>query len=282
MPSPNTRLLVVDDEPLVCKNMSIIFTALGYATRTALDGFLALAVIREEIPDIILSDLNMPGMSGFELLSIVRRRFPSIRVVAMSDGPSGRCSRCLLPKGEPPPTRAAGSGGGDGASRKITSSSLFPASRCAHLDSDKRARSFGRTVRDDFLSGMPQGVPAGSGQEDSPHVQHKMRTLFEPDSVRDYPLDEHRAVRRAAVKRGFRLRTRLSVIEQTPCVVVLTLVPGTTSSRPAFHAEGRARFCMEVSGRIATVPAGRFVVRNHAAWVGLPQNRINYSVIKPS
>jgi CheY-like chemotaxis protein len=79
----------VDDEPLVCKNMSIIFTALGYATRTALDGFLALAVIREEIPDIILSDLNMPGMSGFELLSIVRRRFPSIRVVAMSGAFAG-------------------------------------------------------------------------------------------------------------------------------------------------------------------------------------------------
>ena len=89
MPSPNTRLLVVDDEPLVCKNMSIIFTALGYATRTALDGFLALAVIREEIPDIILSDLNMPGMSGFEFLSVVRRRFPSVRVIAMSSGFSG-------------------------------------------------------------------------------------------------------------------------------------------------------------------------------------------------
>ncbi len=84
MLSPHTSLLVVDDEPLLCKNMSIIFTALGYATRAAPDGFSALAAIREEIPDIVLSDLNMPGMSGFEFLSVIRRRFPSVRVVAMS------------------------------------------------------------------------------------------------------------------------------------------------------------------------------------------------------
>ncbi len=64
--------------------MSIIFTALGYATRTAPNGFSALDAIKNEIPDIILSDLNMPCMSGYELLSVVRRRFPSIRVVAMS------------------------------------------------------------------------------------------------------------------------------------------------------------------------------------------------------
>ncbi|MGA8162717.1 MAG: response regulator, partial [Acidobacteriaceae bacterium] len=84
MLNQKARLLVVDDEALVCRNMSIIFTALGYATRTAPNGFSALNAIRDEIPDIILSDLFMPGMSGFELLSVVRRRFPSIRVVAMS------------------------------------------------------------------------------------------------------------------------------------------------------------------------------------------------------
>jgi CheY-like chemotaxis protein len=84
MPNLKARLLVVDDDALICRNMSTIFTVLGYATRTAPNGFSALNAIREEIPDIILSDLNMPGMSGFELLSVVRRRFPSIRVIAMS------------------------------------------------------------------------------------------------------------------------------------------------------------------------------------------------------
>jgi CheY-like chemotaxis protein len=57
--------------------------------RPAADGFAALSEIRAELPDIILSDLYMPGMSGFELLSVVRRRFPAIPVVAMSSAFSG-------------------------------------------------------------------------------------------------------------------------------------------------------------------------------------------------
>jgi CheY-like chemotaxis protein len=53
-----------------------IFTELEHSVRSAEDGFSALVEIRQEIPDIVLSDLNMPGMSGVEFLSVVRRRFP--------------------------------------------------------------------------------------------------------------------------------------------------------------------------------------------------------------
>ena len=66
-----------------------ILTEFGHSARSAEDGFSALSEIRNEIPDIILSDLNMPRMSGFELLSVVRRRFPVIRVIAMSGTFSG-------------------------------------------------------------------------------------------------------------------------------------------------------------------------------------------------
>jgi DNA-binding NtrC family response regulator len=45
--------------------------------------------IRNQITHIILSDLNMPGVSGFELLSAVCHRLPSIRVIAMSGTFSG-------------------------------------------------------------------------------------------------------------------------------------------------------------------------------------------------
>jgi CheY-like chemotaxis protein len=62
---------------------------LGYKVRSAEDGFSALVEMRNDIPDIILSDLNMPGMSGFELLSIVRLRFPAIPIIAMSGAYSG-------------------------------------------------------------------------------------------------------------------------------------------------------------------------------------------------
>lgn len=89
MPNAKINLLVVDDEPSIRMLMSHIFTQLGHRVRTAEDGFSALLEIRQEVPDVILSDLNMPGMSGFELLSIVRRRFPSIQVIAMSGAFSG-------------------------------------------------------------------------------------------------------------------------------------------------------------------------------------------------
>jgi CheY-like chemotaxis protein len=58
--------------------------AAGYDVVAADDGFRALAQLRKTLPDVVLSDLDMPGMSGFELLSVIRRRFPQISTVAMS------------------------------------------------------------------------------------------------------------------------------------------------------------------------------------------------------
>jgi CheY-like chemotaxis protein len=82
-------LVVVDDNPVLARVLSEIFNERGYTVRTATDGFTALEAIRNRIPDILMSDLNMPRMSGFELLSIVRRRFPTIAVIAMSGGYPG-------------------------------------------------------------------------------------------------------------------------------------------------------------------------------------------------
>ncbi|MGC2635742.1 MAG: response regulator, partial [Acidobacteriaceae bacterium] len=76
--------------PRVRRNLELIFTVLGYAVRASSDGSSALDAITEEVPDIILSDLEMPGMSGFEFLSVVRHRFPSVRVVAMSKEFAGK------------------------------------------------------------------------------------------------------------------------------------------------------------------------------------------------
>jgi len=89
MDKPKASLLIVDDDELVRTSMSQVFVQIGYRVRSASDGFSALAEIRNEIPDTILSDLNMPGMSGFEFLAVVRRRFPSIQVIAMSGAFSG-------------------------------------------------------------------------------------------------------------------------------------------------------------------------------------------------
>src|SRR5580658_10440736 len=89
MPETKARLLIVDDEPSIRMSLSQILTEVGYGVRSASDGLTALAEIRREVPEILISDLNMPGMSGFELLPVVRRRYPQVKVVAMSGAFSG-------------------------------------------------------------------------------------------------------------------------------------------------------------------------------------------------
>ena len=84
MTTPASQILVVDDDPSVRDSVRMTLVAAGYAVVAAEDGFRALSQLRKNLPDVVLSDLDMPGMSGFELLSVVRRRFPQISTVAMS------------------------------------------------------------------------------------------------------------------------------------------------------------------------------------------------------
>lgn len=93
-----TDILVVDDDSLLVNVISEIFKEFGLVVRTASDGFAAAAAIRDCVPDILISYLNMPRMSGFELLSIVRRRSPAIAVIAMSGAYSG----VAVPQGAEP------------------------------------------------------------------------------------------------------------------------------------------------------------------------------------
>jgi CheY-like chemotaxis protein len=82
--SEKHTILVVDDEPSIRNSVAMILRAAGYEVSTAVDGFDALLQMRRGTPEVIISDLNMPQMSGFELLSVVRRRFPEISVIAAS------------------------------------------------------------------------------------------------------------------------------------------------------------------------------------------------------
>lgn len=101
------RILVVDDEESIRESMETLLTAEGYEVRTATNGFDALLQLRIELSDLIVSDLNMPQMSGFELLSVVRRLYPEIPVIAVSgayassDGvPGGVIADAFYAKGQ--------------------------------------------------------------------------------------------------------------------------------------------------------------------------------------
>lgn len=78
------RVLVVDDEPIILQTTAAILEGEGFTVRVAEDGFAGLKTLRETLPDVIISDLRMPNMSGFEFLAVVRRRFPHIPVIAIS------------------------------------------------------------------------------------------------------------------------------------------------------------------------------------------------------
>ena len=89
------RILLVGDEPHVRKLLSTILLSAGYVVRTAVDGIDGIAKLRGSPIDLIISDLELPRMSGREFLAIVRQRFPKIPVIALDreagteDAPAG-------------------------------------------------------------------------------------------------------------------------------------------------------------------------------------------------
>ncbi len=77
-------VLVVDDEQRIADTLSLILASKGYASQAAYDGTTALAVCSERQPDLLLTDVVMPEMSGIELAIAVRREFPRCKVLLFS------------------------------------------------------------------------------------------------------------------------------------------------------------------------------------------------------
>lgn len=75
MTSPEApRILVVDDDPDICRNLSDILTDLGYRVDFAFDGASALELVRRAPYDLALLDLKMPGMDGIALHREIKKR----------------------------------------------------------------------------------------------------------------------------------------------------------------------------------------------------------------
>ena len=73
---PAARILAVDDEFSACKLLSLILGPPVFHCTTACNGEEALVTLQRERFDAVISDLNMPGLGGMELLTQVRRRYP--------------------------------------------------------------------------------------------------------------------------------------------------------------------------------------------------------------
>jgi DNA-binding NtrC family response regulator len=78
------KILVVDDEANARTALAEILKDEGYSVETAADGFKALPKLRDFSPDVVLTDLKMPGMDGLELIGKVQELDPEIGVVIMT------------------------------------------------------------------------------------------------------------------------------------------------------------------------------------------------------
>lgn len=78
---PSKDLLIVDDEFLVCESLKEMLTLEGYSIDTAPDGNTALEKLKENRYQLILSDIQMPGLNGFELLKEFKGRSPNSVII---------------------------------------------------------------------------------------------------------------------------------------------------------------------------------------------------------
>jgi CheY-like chemotaxis protein len=102
------QILVVDDDPRARESLGTLLMCAGYDVAMAENGASALLHLSRVLPDLIITDLNMPQMSGMELMSLVRARYPSMSIVAMSGDYQGEgvaagiIADSFYPKGQDP------------------------------------------------------------------------------------------------------------------------------------------------------------------------------------
>ncbi|HDQ03712.1 MAG TPA: sigma-54-dependent Fis family transcriptional regulator [Deltaproteobacteria bacterium] len=80
----NETILVVDDEESICSSLKAIISDEGHQVIVAQSGEEAIKVVEEEVPQLILLDIWLPGMDGLETLRIIKSKYPGMMVIMMS------------------------------------------------------------------------------------------------------------------------------------------------------------------------------------------------------
>lgn len=78
------KVLIVDDQNGIRVLLLEVFNSEGYNTFQAANGKLALEIVKQESPDLVLLDMKIPGMDGLEILKHIKAIDPSIKVIMMT------------------------------------------------------------------------------------------------------------------------------------------------------------------------------------------------------
>ncbi|RXZ80005.1 response regulator [Paenibacillaceae bacterium] len=78
------KVLIVDDQNGIRVLLVEVFSSEGYLTFQASNGKLALEIVRQESPDLVLLDMKIPGMDGLEILKHVKAIDKEIKVIMMT------------------------------------------------------------------------------------------------------------------------------------------------------------------------------------------------------
>lgn len=79
-----SHILVVDDEDALRMVLSSELSSSGYEVTTASDGDEAITVIQNKKFDLVLLDIKMPKVDGFEVLKFIKKNFPAIKVIMLT------------------------------------------------------------------------------------------------------------------------------------------------------------------------------------------------------
>ena len=80
------RVLIVEDEPNIVESLSFVLTRDGFVASSALDGEAAVQRLRSDPPDVVILDLMLPKLNGFEVLKIAKSdpRLKTIPVMVLT------------------------------------------------------------------------------------------------------------------------------------------------------------------------------------------------------
>lgn len=78
------KILVVDDDAVILELISKILAQNGYEVILAPDGFEALNLLEQNKIDIVITDMKMPNMDGMELIDLIKKSYPGMKIIVMT------------------------------------------------------------------------------------------------------------------------------------------------------------------------------------------------------